>query len=391
MARIKTFNKIAAPGIELLEGRGHHVSGDGDNPDAILLRSATLHEREFGPGIKAIGRAGAGVNNIPVDRCTERGIVVFNTPGSNANSVKELVIAGLMLSSRKIIDGYNWCQTLTEGDAGVAARVEAGKNRFAGPEVFGKTLGIVGLGAIGVMVANAAEALGMDVLGFDPYLSVERAWGLSRTVKRARTLESLLADSDYVSLHTPLNDSTRDTICAKTLAAARPGVRILNFARGGLVNTKDVVAALESGRVEAYVTDFPEAALLRNERVITVPHLGASTPEAETNSAVMAARQLADYLEFGHITNSVNFPDCALPMSADTRMTIANRNVPNMVGQISAILADHQINIAEMVNMNRGDLAYNIIDMDGDVDDAVFERIRAIDGVLFVRSLDGSR
>lgn len=387
MARILTLNTIAREGITLLESRGHTVSSDIDDPDAILLRSASLHDMEFAPSLKAIARAGAGYNNIPVDRCTETGIVVFNTPGSNANSVKELVIGGLILSSRRIAEGITWVRGLDPDGTDLSKEVEAGKSRFAGPEIAGKTLGVVGLGKIGVMVANAAEALGMTVIGFDPYLSVESAWGLSRSVGRADTIEALFAASDYVTLHAPLNDQTRGIVGADLLARARKGVRILNFARGGLVDDGAIAAGLADGTVSRYVTDFPDKALCRHDGVLSIPHLGASTPEAETNSAVMAAQQLADYLERGNITNGVNVPTCSMDPGEGDRLVLANRNVPNMVGQITTVLAGAGLNILDMLNRHRGEIAYNIIDVEGSIDDDTVARIAGIDGVVMARRI----
>lgn len=387
MANVLTLNKIAREGITLLESRGHTVGSNIDAPDAILVRSASLHDMEFDPNLKAIARAGAGYNNIPVDRCTETGIVVFNTPGSNANSVKELVLGGLILSSRLITEGITWVRTLDPATVDLTKEVEAGKSRFAGPEISGKTLGVVGLGKIGVMVANAAEALGMNVVGYDPYLSVESAWGLSRSVNRAETLEALFATSDYVTLHTPLNDQTRNTVSRDLLSRTKKGVRILNFARGGLADDAAVIAGLADGTISRYVTDFPSEALSRQEGVLAVPHLGASTPEAEANSAVMAAQQLADYLERGNITNGVNVPNCSMDPGSGDRMVLANRNVPNMVSQITTALAESGLNISDMLNRHRGEIAYNIIDVDGSIDDATINRVSRIDGVVMARRI----
>lgn len=391
MARIRTFNTISPAGIDVLVARGHEVGSDIENPDGILVRSAALHDLPFGDGLRAIARAGAGVNNIPVDRCTGAGIVVFNTPGSNANSVKELVVAGLLLASRDIIGGTQWALGLRDHGDDVPALVEKGKSDFAGPELAGKTLGVIGLGAIGVMVANVAEALGMNVIGFDPYLSVENAWGLSRAVRRAESLEGLLAQVDYLTLHAPLNDGTRGMIDGARIGRAKRGIRILNFARAELVDTPAIIAGIASGAVERYVTDFPTAELLGNERVIPVPHLGASTPEAETNSAVMAAVQLADYLESGVILNSVNLPECMMERGAGDRLTLANRNIPNMVGQITTALAEAGCNIADMLNRHRGEVAYNIIDVDGTIPQNVVDRLAAIDGVVMARVIPGAR
>jgi D-3-phosphoglycerate dehydrogenase len=385
MARIRTYNKIAPEGLAILEDRGHQLGPDIDDPDAILVRSAKLHDIELGASLKAIARAGAGVNNVPVDRCTDAGIVVFNTPGSNANSVKELVVAGLMLSSRTIIDGYNWTQNLDPATTDVAKEVESGKSAFAGPEVAGKTLGVIGLGAIGVMVANIGEALGMEVVGYDPYLSVENAWGLSRAVRRAGSLEALIAEVDYVTLHAPLNDSTQGLIGAELLKRAKPGLRVLNFARGGLVDNTAILDAIKAGTVRFYVTDFPEGELIGVDGVITIPHLGASTPEAETNSAVMAARQLADYLEHVNVRNAVNIPDCTMDGNGGDRIVFVNRNVPNMVGQVTTILAEAGLNISDMINRHQGELAYNIIDIDSSVTAAIADRVRAIDGIIRLR------
>lgn len=385
MARIRTYNKIAPEGLAILENRGHQVSPDVEDPDAILVRSAKLHDIELGASLKAIARAGAGVNNVPVERCTDAGIVVFNTPGSNANSVKELVVAGLMLSSRKIIDGYIWTQQLDPAATDVAKEVESGKSAFAGPEVAGKKLGVIGLGAIGVMVANIGEALEMEVVGYDPYLSVENAWGLSRSVRRAGSLEALMAEVDYVTLHAPLNDATRGLISTELLKRAKPGIRILNFARGGLVDNAAILSAIAGGTVSYYVTDFPEGELVGVDGVITIPHLGASTPEAETNSAVMAARQLADYLEKGNVRNGVNVPNCTMDGNGGDRIVFVNRNVPNMVGQVTTLLAEAGLNISDMINRHQGELAYNIIDIDSTVDSAVADKIRAIEGIIRLR------
>ncbi|MFP4484028.1 MAG: phosphoglycerate dehydrogenase [Spirochaetota bacterium] len=388
MFHIQTFNKISDKGLSYLTEDEFRVGPDVDDPDAILLRSQKLHDMEFNPRLKAIARAGAGVNNIPVDRCTESGVVVFNTPGANANSVKELVISGLFLSSRRIHEGLRWVESVDE-PAEVATLVEKQKASFAGPEVAGKTLGVVGLGAIGVMVANAAIALDMEVIGYDPYLSVESAWGLSRTVRRANKLESLLAESDYITLHVPLNDATEQMIDHGALTNVKRGARLLNFARGGLVDSKAVLAALEQGVLDRYVTDFPEPELIRNERVLAIPHLGASTPEAEENCAVMAARQLRAFLQTGNIVNSVNFPDCEVQETDKTRIVIANRNIPNMVGQYTTILAAEGINILDLLNRHRDEVAYNIIDLDRRPGKEALDSIRAIDGVIRVREIDG--
>lgn len=385
MARIQTFNKIASEGIALLESRGHEVGPDVTDPEGILVRSAKLHDLAFGPSLRAIARAGAGVNNIPVARCTEQGIVVFNTPGSNANSVKELVIAALMLSSRRILEGCAWAKSLDPTSDDVSKEVEGGKAAFAGPEVRGKKLGVVGLGAIGVMVANAGVSLEMDVIGYDPYLTVDAAWGLSRSVTRAESIEMLLAASDYITLHVPLNDETRNMIGAEQLKQMRPGVRILNFARDGLVDETSMRAALDSEQVARYATDFPTAKLVDHPGVITVPHLGASTPEAETNSAIMAAQELADYIEHGNIRKSVNFPGCVMALNEGDRLIITTGNVPGMLGKITTVLANAGLNIANMINRHRDDLAYNIIDVDEEVPAETLEELRGIDGLVMLR------
>ncbi len=387
MYRIRTHNKISPKGLSLLDSNLFEVGENIEEPDAILVRSYKLHDAEFPESVKAIGRAGAGVNNIPVERCTDAGIVVFNTPGANANSVKELVISGLLLSSRKIHEGLEWVQTLKDKGDEVSALVEKEKASFAGPEIAGKTLGVIGLGAIGVMVSNAAIALGMEVVGFDPYLSVESAWGLSRAVGRARNLDALLAQSDYVTLHVPLNGGTKSMIDGKALSKIKPGARLLNFARGGLVNNSELLSALDAGTLSVYVTDFPEAELLGNAKVLAVPHLGASTPEAEENCAIMAARQLKEFLLRGNIVNSVNFPECQLDYSKNERILVANRNIPNMVGQITTILADANINIQDLINRHYEEIAYNIIDLDAPVPAPSIEKIKGIDGVISLREI----
>jgi D-3-phosphoglycerate dehydrogenase / 2-oxoglutarate reductase len=380
------MNKVSETGLARLPADRFAVDEAAENPDALLVRSADLHQEAFGDRLKAVARAGAGVNNIPIDRCSEQGIVVFNTPGANANSVKELVIAGLLLSARRIHEGIGWVrQNAAATDLGKL--VEKEKKRFAGTEITGKTLGVVGLGAIGVMVANAAEALGMKVIGYDPYISVESAWGLSRSVERAASLDRLLTASDYITVHIPLNKDTRGMIGAAELAVMKPGVRILNFARDGLIDEQTLHDALESGRVSRYVTDFPTPLVAGHENVIPVPHLGASTDEAEENCAIMAADQLRVFLEHGNIRNSVNFPDCALDPAGHQRILVANRNIPAMVGQMTTILANHSINILDLLNRHRGSLAYNIIDIEGNVTAEAVEQLRAIDGVICVRTI----
>jgi len=332
MFRIQTLNKISSEGLQRLSLDNYEVASEFASPDAILVRSAKMHDMDFSPKLKAIGRAGAGVNNIPIDLCTQKGIVVFNTPGANANAVKELVIASMLLSSRNLVEGINWGKTLIGKGSEVPKLVESGKSNFVGPEIQGKTLGVIGLGAIGMLVANAAEALGMHVVGFDPYISIDSAWGLSHNVEKASSLDSLLSQSDYISLHIPLLDTTKEFIDKSKLDIMKKGVRIMNFARGGLVHVEDLMAAFESGKVDRFVTDFPDEDLLKHDKVISIPHLGASTPESETNCAVMVVDQVRDFLENGNIKNSVNFPNTGMDRNGGYRLIIANRNIPKMVG-----------------------------------------------------------
>ncbi len=385
MYKIQTLNKISPVGLELFSRNEYEIASEIPNPDAILLRSFKMHDLELPESLKAVGRAGAGVNNIPIERCTEKGIVVFNTPGANANSVKELVLMALFISSRRIYDGIAWAKGLADKGAEVPKLVEQGKSQFSGPEIKGKKLGVIGLGAIGVMVANDAEALGMEVTGFDPFISVESAWGLSRTVQKAVSLDTLISESDYITVHVPLDDKTRGLINSEKFALMKKNVRLLNFSRGGLVNNAALKTALADGTVSAYVTDFPDEDLLGEPNVIPVPHLGASTPEAEDNCAVMAVNQVRDYLEYGNIKNSVNFPECNMVPSASNRILVANSNVPNMVGQITTLLAESKINIVDMLNRSRGDLAHNIIDCENGVPEEVLNKIVNIEGVIMTR------
>lgn len=387
--RIQTLNKIASLGLNRFPRDHYEIASELPNADAILVRSAKLHDMEFPSSLKAIARAGAGVNNIPIERCTEKGVIVFNTPGANANAVKELALTGLLISSRKIVQGIEWGKTLSGKGGEVPKLVEEGKSNFVGPEIQGKTLGLIGLGAIGVLVANAAQSLGMEVIGYDPYISVESAWELSHNVQRASGLETLLSKSDYISLHTPLTDNTRGYISKEKFGMMKKGVRILNLARGGLVNNEDMIAALNEGIVSFYVTDFPDEQLINHEKVIAFPHLGASTFESEENCAVMAVDQVRDYLENGNIRNSVNFPNCYMERNGQTRLTIANKNVPKMIGQISSILADHNINIANMLNKNKDNVAYNIIDVDGAISPEQVDKLRQVDGIIMARVLPG--
>ena len=389
MFKIQTLNKISPKGLDLFSRDQYEVASEIANPDAIVLRSFKMHDMAFSPTLNAIARAGAGTNNIPIDRCSDKGIVVFNTPGANANAVKEIVLASLLMASRNIVDGVEWVQGIkNEGDE-VPALVEKGKSQFAGCEIKGKKLGIVGLGAIGAMVANDALALGMEVIGYDPYLSVDAAWELSSDVQKATGLETLLSNVDYLSIHVPLLESTKGMFNSEKFAMMKEGVTILNFARGGLVDNKDILAALASGRVSTYVTDFPSADLLGVKGVIPIPHLGASTVESEDNCAIMACRQVKDFLETGNIRNSVNFPNCEMSIKPGRkRLIIANKNIPNMISEITTLLADNSINIGDMLNKSKGDIAYNIIDVDGEVGEDVLEKLLMVEGVIFARVLN---
>ena len=383
MYKVKTLNKIAKIGLDVFDDK--YTYGDEvENPDGIILRSFNMHEMELPESLAAVARAGAGVNNIPIEKCSEKGIVVFNTPGANANAVKELVIAGLLLASRKVVQGISWAKTLIgEGDQ-VGKLVEKGKSSFAGPEIQGKTLGIIGLGAIGIRVANAAHALGMNVIGYDPYLSVDAAWKMTRAAEHAKTVEDVLAKSDYISIHVPATKDTKGMFNADLFRKVKPGVRLLNFSRAELVDTEAVLKALEDGTVAEYITDFATEELLKSDRVIVMPHLGASTPESEDNCAVMAAQELKDFLENGNIINSVNFPNCDMGKVCGSRITIAHKNVPAMISQISTVFTNDNINIENMVNKSRGDIAYTMIDTHSAVNDTILNDLKAIDGVIRV-------
>jgi len=386
MYRIQTLNKISPLGLELFPRDKYEVASDIPNPDAILVRSADMNQTEIPSSVLAIARAGAGYNNIPVQKCSDNGVVVFNTPGANANAVKELTLAALLISSRNIVGGINW--TMSSADKpDIGELVEKEKSKFTGPEIKGKTLGVVGLGAIGVMVANDAISLGMDVIGYDPYISVDAAWNLSREVVRAETLESLLAKSDYVTLHLPLGETTKGLLDAEKFRIMKKDARVINFSRNALVKDKDVIDALESGKISVYVTDFPNQELLACKKVIGIPHLGASTPEAEDNCAIMAVKQIIDYLETGTIRNSVNFPRCKLEKRANNRLLVVNKNIPNMVGQITTILAGSNINITDLINHHRDDYAYNIIDTEQKLSEPVLAQIRKVDGIIRVRAI----
>ncbi len=388
MYKIQKLNKIALEGLSLFPLDQYEIGTEVASPDAIILRSFEMRDMVLPDSLLAVGRAGAGVNNIPVQKCSEKGVVVFNTPGANANAVKEVVLAGILLASRDIIGGVNYANSLKGKGADVPALVEENKKKFAGKEIAGKTLGVIGLGKIGVMVANSALDLGMKVIGYDPFISVESAWGLSREVQRAESVGSLIANADYISLHTPLTDGTRGFINAEKFGQMKKGVRILNFSRGGIVNNEDLGKAIKEGVVACYVTDFPDDELLNMEKVIAIPHLGASTEEAEVNCATMAVKQIRDFLEKGKIKNSVNYPDCKLDHSSDLRLVIMHRNVPNMVGQISTVLAKEDINITEMLNKSKGDYACSIIDVANQPSEKAIKTIYATQGVVKVRLLD---
>ena len=379
MFRIKTLNKIASVGLAQLDKGRFVVEDDCTNPDGILVRSAKMHDYEFPEALRAIARAGAGTNNIPIDRCSEAGIVVFNTPGANANAVKEEVIFAMLAASNE------WAKREAASGADVLTTMEKAKSQFAGPEIFGKTLGIIGLGAIGAKVADAALGLGMNIVGYDPYLSVHAALSLDRRVDVVSNLDDLLKVSDYITIHVPLNDSTRNTIDAAAIAKMKGDVRIINLARNGLVDEEALIPALESGRVAAYVTDFPDNRIANATGVIALPHLGASTPESEDNCAIMAAHELQDYLENGNITNSVNMPAVSMERSGEARICVIHHNIPNTLAQITSIVSGAGMNVENLANKSRKDYAYTMLDVDGKVADAMVEQIKGIEGVIRVR------
>ncbi len=384
MYRIKCLNKISPAGTERF-GENYTVGEDVENPDAVLVRSASMHEMELPKNLLAIARAGAGVNNIPLDKCSEKGIVVFNTPGANANAVKELVIAALLLSSRRIVPAVEWAKTLKGKGDEVGKLVEKGKGQFVGPEISGKTLGVIGLGAIGILVANAAHSLGMEVYGYDPYLSVDAAWRLSRSIQHARSLDEIYEHSDYITIHVPLLPDTKNMYCAESIAKMKDGVRLLNFARGGLADSAAVLDGLSSGKIACYATDFPDDSLLGVENVIAVPHLGASTPESEDNCARMAAAELMEYLENGNIRNSVNMPAVSMPRGGFTRICLFHRNVPNTISKLSGTLAEAGINIENMQSKAKKDYAYTILDVTGDVTEATEKHLEALPEIVRAR------
>ncbi len=384
MPLIHTLNNISKEGLQLLKA-DYHLSDKAEDADAILVRSASMHEMEFSDNLLCIARAGAGVNNIPLDKCAEKGIVVFNTPGANANAVKELVIAGLLMASRDIVGGIEWCKENRE-DETIAKDMEKAKKNFAGNEISGKKLGVIGLGAIGIEVANIATKLGMEVYGYDPFMSVKNAWMLSRTVHQAGSAEEIFRECDYITLHVPATDSTKGMINARAISMMNDNVVILNYARDSLVNDDDMKIALESGKIRYYMTDFPNPKVMHMPNVIATPHLGASTEEAEDNCARMAVEETVDYIENGNIRNSVNFPACDMgKCSAVTRLAILHKNIPNMIGQITSALAKDHINISNMTNGSKGKYAYSMFDLESKVDVGLVSLLGKIDGIMRVR------
>ena len=378
---IQLLNKIAAVGLDQLDD-SYNVGENIENPDGIMVRSAVMHEMAFAPSLKAIARAGAGVNNIPIERCSEGGIVVFNTPGANANGVKELAICALLLAARDVVGGIAWANTLTED---VAKQVEKGKSKFAGTELMGKTLGVIGLGAIGGKIANTAIHLGMNVIGCDPFLSIEGAWNLNHRVSRAATYDEVFEKSDYITLHVPATKETKNMICTESIAKMKDGVKIINLSRADLVNAEELKAALADGKVSAYVTDFPTEEVINTPGVVAIPHLGASTEESEDNCAVMAARQLDDYLRNGNIKNSVNYPNVEMPRSGAARICVLHQNVPSILTKITAAVADEGLNIENMTNKSKGENAYTVLDVSSTPSEDAIARISAVEGINRVR------
>lgn len=381
MYNIKLLNKIAKIGLDEFDADKYVAKDDIENPEAIMVRSAAMHDMEFGPELLAIARCGAGVNNIPVDKCAEQGIVVFNTPGANANGVKELAIAALLLAARDIVGGVAYANSLTEN---VAKTVEKGKSQFAGSELRGKTLGVIGLGAIGGMVANAAATLGMKVIGYDPYITIEAAWRLSHTITKASSYEDVFQKSDYISLHVPATPETKNMICSDSIAMMKGGVKIINLSRADLVCADDIKAALADGKVGRYVTDFPTEETINFPGIVTIPHLGASTAESEDNCAVMAAHELIDYIENGNITNSVNFPSVQMPRSGEHRLIVLHKNILNMISTVTGVISAEGINIENMANRSKGDFAVMLIDTNSSISDANIDKIKSVDGVIRV-------
>ena len=385
MLNIQVLNNISPLGLEKFSKESYRVSTSDENPDAILVRSAKMHDMEIGDSLKAIGRAGAGVNNIPLKQMSDKGVVVFNTPGANANAVKELVISSMLLASRNICQAWDYVNKLPLEN--LKTTVEDGKKQYSGSELPGKTLGIVGLGAIGVEIANAASMLGMDVIGYDPSISKKNAWKISSEVQEALSLEELFSKSDFVSFHVPLVDATKNLLDAKRIALLPEGCVVINMSRDGIVDEEELIKSLDSGKVKYYVTDFPIDEKKNHDRVIALPHLGASTSEAEENCAIMIAKQVKDYLEHGNIVNSVNFPDSKMPRAGEERLAITHRNVPNMVRQITKEIAEEGANIVDMLNKSRGDYAYTLIDIENEIPNTVIENIKQVEGILKVRAL----
>ena len=385
MLNIQVLNNISPLGLEKFSKESYQVSTSDENPDAILVRSAKMHDMEIGDSLKAIGRAGAGVNNIPLKEMSDKGVVVFNTPGANANAVKELVISSMLLASRNICQAWEYVNKLPLEN--LKATVEDGKKQYSGSELPGKTLGIVGLGAIGVEIANAASMLGMDVIGYDPSISKKNAWKISSEVQEALSLEELFSKSDFVSFHVPLVDATKNLLDAKRIALLPEGCVVINMSRDGIVDEEELIKSLDSGKVKYYVTDFPIDERKNHDRVIALPHLGASTSEAEENCAIMIAKQVKDYLEHGNIVNSVNFPDSKMPRAGEERLAITHRNVPNMVRQITKEIAEEGANIVDMLNKSRGEFAYTLIDIEKEIPNTVIENIKQVEGILKVRAL----
>lgn len=384
MKKIKLMNKIAKVGTDVFDRSKYEVAEDLANEDAIMVRSAALHDVEFPETVAAIARCGAGVNNIPVDKCTEKGIVVFNTPGANANGVKELALCALILAARDVVGGIKWAETL-KGQEGVAKLVEKGKGAFVGNELVGKTLGVIGLGAIGGMVANAANSLGMNVMGYDPYLTPKAAWSLSPSIKQASSYDDIFKTCDYISIHVPATPQTKNMICEKSISLMKDGVKIINLARADLVNAQDVKKALDEKKVSVYVTDFPTEETVGEAGIINIPHLGASTNESEDHCAIMAAQQLDAYLTTGNIQNSVNFPNVSLSVSAEHRICVMHKNIPNMLSQITGAFSTVNTNIENMANGSKGDVAYTIVETNDPIDEKTIETVMAIDGVFKVK------
>lgn len=388
MFHVKTLNKISPIGLAALDSGKYTISDDQSSPEAILLRSAKMHDYKMNPELLCIARAGAGTNNIPVDSCVENGIVVFNTPGANAESVKELALCSMLLASRNIVGGIEWVKELVGSEDDVAAKVEKGKSQFAGPELMGKTLGVVGLGAIGNKLANAALGLGMRVLGYDPFLSVESAWMLSSAVIHAQDLESIYANCDYISIHVPYMDETHHMINSKAIAQMKNGVKIINLSRAALINDNDIITALENGKVGKYVTDFPNGKIAGAKNVIAIPHLGASTPESEDNCAIMAAQEIREYLERGNINNSVNLPTAYMEPSGAARICVIHKNVPAIISGVLQKISNVGLNVENMVNKTRGRYSYCMIDVNAHVSSEITDAIASLDGVIRVRAIE---